>query len=110
MNAFNIVVDDSEQSFMIIAMNRTLLTWMHDFLKDNSALQKYGPFLNGISRNVSRMCVDRFIVGTNDTKVCYDLADAVQKAVVDAIQHKLIPTPSEQFSSLEDAIKLLSDK
>lgn len=110
MNAFNIVVDDSEQSFMIIAMNRTLLTWMHDFLKDNSALQKYGPFLNGISRNVSRMCVDRFIVGTNDTKVCYDLADAVQKAVVDAIQHKLIPIPSEQFSSLEDAIKLLSGK
>lgn len=110
MNAFNIVVDDSEQSFMIIAMNRTLLTWMHDFLKDSTALQNYGPFPNGINRSISLMCVDRFIVGTDDTKVCYDLADAVQRAVVDAIQRKLIPTPSNQFSSLEDAIRLLSNK
>ena len=38
MNAFNIVVDDAEKSFMVIAANRTLLTWMHNFLKNQSEL------------------------------------------------------------------------
>lgn len=111
MNAFNIVVDDAEKSFMVIAMNRTLLTWMHNFLKNQSELQKYGTFIEGgIQRSISRMCVDRFVVGCYTTKTCYDLADALQRAVVDAIQRKLIPAPSEQFHSLEDAVRLLSEK
>lgn len=110
MNAFNIVVDDAEKSFMVIATNRTLLTWMQMFLKDNAALQKYGPFLEGIQRSVSRMCVDRFVVGCYTTRTCYDLADALQRAVTDAIQRKLIPAPSEQFHSLEEAVRLLSEK
>lgn len=111
MNAFNIVVDDAEKSFMVIAMNRTLLTWMHNFLKNQSELQKYGTFVEGgCQRSISRMCVDRFVVGCYNTQTCYDLADALQRAVVDAIQRKLIPAPSEQFHSLEDAVRLLSEK
>ena len=110
MNAFNIVVDDAEKSFMVIAMNRTLLTWMHNFLNNQSELQKYCTTLESVHHNISRMCVDRFVVGCSNTKTCYDLADALQRAVVDAIQRKLIPAPSEQFHSLEDAIRLLSEK
>ena len=111
MNAYNIVADDAEFSFMVIASNRTLLTWMRDFLRNENELKKFCKFSNGATRLpkecVSRMCVDRFIVGCCDKATCYEVANALQDAVTDALQRHLIPEPNEPCFCLDDALKLI---
>lgn len=99
MRGFNIITDESELTFMVMAANRPLLKWMWTFIKNALA-----PNIS----SVSSICVDRFIVQAHNRDQCNNLVKSLHDATE---QHcKDLNLEFGPFLSLEEAMEQLTNQ